>query len=67
MTEQQNADEDRYRPIGDVIERIVHDDDIAEHQVTRVDVRLLASGEAVYNVWVRDLEEPLGGYLEPPS
>lgn len=61
MTE---SEESRYRDLRDVFERCINDDEFPEGQVTRLEIGLQASGEAVYTVWTTDLVEPVGGYLE---
>jgi hypothetical protein len=61
--EGREAGEAHYRDLSDVFERVLGDDDFPEGQIERLEIRLLATGEATYNVWTPGAETPVGGYV----
>lgn len=66
MTEM-NTDEDRYRSPADALEQVVSSDDFPEGNVDRLELNFQASGEVTWRCWESRAEEPIGGYLAPPS
>jgi hypothetical protein len=64
-TEARDAGESNYRTLSEIFERAINDDDFPEGQITRLEIRLLASGDATYNVWTEGADEPVGGYVAP--
>jgi hypothetical protein len=62
MTEDQG---EGYRGLAEVFERVLADDDFPDAQVNRLEIRVLAGGEATYNVWAVGSDEPVGGYIGP--
>lgn len=62
-----DATADRYRDATEVIREVVSSEDFPEGDVERIEISLLASGEATYRVWPARAEDPVGGYLPPPS
>jgi len=58
-----NHDEDRYLTAQEALEKILQAEDFPEGQVERIEVTLLASGDATWRVWPARAEEPVGGYI----
>jgi cellulase/cellobiase CelA1 len=54
---------DRYPDPLSVIERVVHEDDFPSGDVERIEITMVASGEATWRVWAARAEEPVGGVI----
>lgn len=63
----QEAGLEHYRSITDVFELAINSDEFPSGQIRRLELNLLASGEATWNVITTDLEDSVGGYLEAES
>jgi hypothetical protein len=59
---EENAGEDRYPDIREVLQDVLNDPDFPEGPVDRIDIMCLGTGEATYRVWPAHSDEHLSGY-----
>lgn len=62
-----DTDSDRYPTLRRVMWRITKESPLLDQDVERVEINLLASGEATYKVWAPRADEADGGYLAPET
>jgi hypothetical protein len=54
-----------YPTLTELLRKLNNEENVRDVGVRRLDLNLFASGEATYNVWYVDAEEPEGGYIPP--
>lgn len=62
-----DTDQDRFPVLTEVLSRILEDSPLANESVERIEINLLASGEATYRVWAPRADEPDSGYYPAAS
>jgi hypothetical protein len=56
-------DQDRFPVLTEVLSRILEECESAQAEVERIEINLLASGEATYRIWAPKAEEADSGYF----